>query len=246
MLKILKKRYVAVLPIFAILLIVAMTGMSTADKEANSSEYTLSVTGSGTVKATPNQAVISLGVITQADTVSDAVLENAEKMNAAVAALRQLGISEDDIETSWYSVNPIYEWNEMKHSSTITGYEVTNTITVTTYNLDILGPIIDNATAAGVNRVNSLTFKVSDEMQSQLEEIAIQNACADAKVKAEIIAESLNVTVIGVKSISVNSVWPITPIYSALDVRAVESTSIFPGESEITATVHVEFLIQNF
>ena len=245
MLKILKNRYVAVLPVFAVVLIIAMTGFSSANVETDSSESIISVTGVGTVEVKPDQAVVSLGVMTRAVTASEAVSENSQVMNAVVVALQELGIDASDIQTSWYSVNPVYDWNEFRGTPTIIGYEAVNTVTVTTSDFEIVGSIIDSTTAVGVNQINGITFKVSDEAQSQLEDEALQNACADVKAKADVIADSLDVSIIGVKSVSVSSGWPIMPYYSALDVRAVE-TPIFPGESEVTVTVYVEFLIHKF
>ena len=78
--KMLKKSYAVALPALAIVLIIAMTGFSTADSiPTNSSEFTLSVTGTGTMKVKSDEALINLGVMTQAVNASDAVTVNAEK-----------------------------------------------------------------------------------------------------------------------------------------------------------------------
>ncbi len=249
-LKPLKSRYLATIPALAIVLIIAMMGVpSAANTAANtltgSPEYTLSITGVGTVSVDPDQAMVSLGVMIQATKASDAVAMNAEKMSDVVTALQKLDLSEDDIQTSWYSLYPIYEWDEERRTQILVGYQATNTITVTTSDLTLIGTIIDDATAAGANQVNSITFKVSDEIESQLEEEAYKKACADAKAKADIIAEALNVKIVGVKSISTSSAGPIYPRPVTYEAKAGFDTPIFPGESEVTTTVYVEFLIQN-
>ncbi len=257
----LKSRSAAALPALAIVLIIALTGIipSGANTATDTptdliscptgyipTEYTLSVTGVGTASARPDQASISLGIIIRAANASDAVRINAEKMNTIVAALQKLGLSEDVLQTSWYSLYPVYEWDEEKRSSNIVGYEASNTVTVTTTNLTLVGAIIDKATTAGANQIHNINFQLSGEMQKQIEEEAFRKACADAKAQADLIADALGVVVVGVKSVSSSS-GSNYPVYVVreIDSYATPQTPTFPGESKVTVTVYVEFLINN-
>jgi hypothetical protein len=209
-----------------------------------SQEKTLYVSGIGTVKAAADQVSITLGVVTQTLTAQEAVQENAAKMTAIVTAIKNIGISGDDISTSYFNLYPVYSYDKDTWVQTqIIGYRVENTITVTTKVLDNAGPIIDTATSAGANQVNSISFQLSDETQKQLQSQALTLACQNAKEKANTVANALGVSIVGVKTINTQGVYPYPiPVYKS-DVAGAASTPILPGLQEYTVTVDVVYLI---
>lgn len=179
-------------------------------------------------------------------------------MEKVVAALRALGISEDQISTSNYSVYPVYSVindvnacrvmegfpipPECYSDQTITGYKAVNSVTVT---LDAngqidAGKVIDAAIGAGANNVNGVFFFISQELQQSIRDGLIKEAIASARQRAEIAAEAVGMEITGVQAINLNDVY--FPIYSrgALDATIAE-TPFFPGEQEITNTVSVVF-----
>ena len=209
-------------------------------------EKTLTVYGVGTVKASPDQLKIVLAVVTEAKTARQAASENAEKMDMVVKALKSLGISESNLKTSGYQITPIYSY-KTKNTPKIVGYRVTDTLTVTTKNLKSAGKIIDMAVEAGVNKISSVHFGFSDETLAKLKEEALIKAVNNAALKAETIAKSLNIKIVGVKRVTLTGFQPILPRPISMYEAAAEAktiTPVFPGEGKVTVRVNVVYLIE--
>ena len=71
---------------------------------------TLSVTSSSTTEVRPDRLSVSVGVETNGTTAQQAASQNANLTVQVLTSLGGLGITEDRIETSSYSVSPIYEY----------------------------------------------------------------------------------------------------------------------------------------
>jgi hypothetical protein len=150
------------------------------------SQRSVTVTGTATIKASPDEAVISLGVQTQANTAQGALSENATKMTAVLAALADQGIAKDDIATSYVSLYPTYGQNGQE----VTGYQAQNQIDVTVRDLSKVGRVIDAAVGAGANLTNGITFQLSDQNQGVNQ--ALADAVKSARDKAETLAAAGN------------------------------------------------------
>src|SRR6266851_3851449 len=98
------------LPLIALLVPAALApaAAQVSQTAATVPSHTITVTGSADVKAVPDQAVVQLGVTTRASTAQAAMAMNNAAMNQVVAALKQLGIPDTNIQTSSVSLNPIY------------------------------------------------------------------------------------------------------------------------------------------
>ena len=154
----------------------------TGSPAPSTSDRTVTVNGTATIKAKPDEAVISLGVQTQANTAQSALADNATKMTALIAALTNKGIAKDDIATSYVSIYPTYGNNGMD----ITGYQAVNQVDVTVRDISKVGEIIDDSVKAGANLSNGITFQLSD--QNQGVDQALADAVANARSKAETLA----------------------------------------------------------
>lgn len=203
---------------------------------------TISISGSGRASATANEAVINLGVQTEDKTASEAIEENAADMTAVIEAIKKLGFTEDDFQTTSYTVYPNYNW-ELR---TVTGYTVRNMIQISIDDLDQVGPVIDAAGAAGANQINGINFALSNEIAEEVKLNAHVAAIEDAERKAEVIAETLGLTIIGVQSVSVSSYSPARS-YAVLDgaemAIAAAPTPIVEGDLTINVTIHIVYLI---
>jgi uncharacterized protein YggE len=200
------------------------------------------VNGQGTVTAVPDVAVLTLGVEVEAATVEEAQAQAAASMNAVIAALKANGVDESDIQTRHFNIYTVRNYDEGKQE--IVAYRVTNTVTVNVRDVDETGTVIDAAVAAGGNdiRVNNIYFTIDDTSAYQDE--ARELAVADAKAKAQQLAELAGVSLGKVTYIS-ESGTSIPPIY--YDSRAAEdgasATPISPGELEVTVSVQVVYSI---
>jgi len=152
-------------------------------------QNTITVSGQGKVLAKPDIGQVDLSVLAEAKTVADAVSENNQKMNKIVQAMKKAGISEDDLKTTVYNINPKYQHTSGK--SSITGYEVLQTLAVKIRDLDKSSEILDAAATAGANQIGSLSFTIDDP--DKVKEEATAKAIANAKEKAGTMAQSLGI-----------------------------------------------------
>jgi uncharacterized protein YggE len=206
-------------------------------------EHTISVTGSGKVTLSPDTADIHLGVATSGRTVKATRQQAAASMTAVIAAIKKLGIADKDIQTSWLTLQPTYDYNVGTNPPKITGYQFSNAISVTIRDLDKVGDVVDDALAAGATTLDGITFRVADEASAEAQ--ARTAAMADAKAKAQSLATAAGVTIGGVASISETIAPTPYPIYfgAAEAVGKDTSTPVQPGSTDITITVAVVYLI---
>ncbi len=94
----------------------------------------ITVSGYGTVDTYPDEVIVRLAVVTQADDAKSASDENIKKMDAVLTALDELGIPEEDVVTSGYRVQPRYNWREDEEK--LIGFQVRNSLVITLKNID--------------------------------------------------------------------------------------------------------------
>lgn len=205
----------------------------------------LSVSGSGAVQGAPDQALITLGVVTRAETAGEAQQENAAKATAIRNALATLGIEDKDVKTEDYNFSPEYS-RERNERSVIIGYSASNTIRVKVRNVALVGDVVDAALASGANTVHSLDFSIRDT--NGLRRRALESAVKDARDKADAIAHALGKSIVGVHHVTENT-GIFQPRQSngmmmmkSIDAAA-ESTPIDAGTLSLTADVHIEFIL---
>ncbi len=212
-----------------------------ASQEDNQTKRTITVSGMGKITAEPDIAYISLGVVTEAEDAKEAQTANAEKMEAIVGAIKDVGIDEKDIKTQNYSIYPKYSHIKETGESEITGYRVNNTVSVTIRDLDKTGMVIDAASEAGVNVSNSIRFGLTDNEKYYRQ--ALAEAVVTAAGRAETIAEALGVEID--EPVAVTESGAQSPVYRYMDygkgVDEAASTPIQPGTLDITANVTIVY-----
>ena len=204
----------------------------------------LSVSGSGMVQSTPDQATITIGVVTQGLTAGDAQQENAVKATAIREALRMLGIEDKDIKTEEYNFRP--EYNREGNERVIVGYTTSNTIRVRVRDVTMVGDVVDTVLTSGANTIHSLDFSIRDT--NALRQKALESAVKDAREKANAIAYALGSRIIGVQHVTENT-GMFQPRQSNMMVMTksmdalAESTPIDGGTLSMTADVHIDFIL---
>jgi uncharacterized protein len=208
----------------------------------NSKLYTgrkcsIKVNGTGTVKAVPDMAVINLGVVTEGLVLEAAQNENTTKSTEVISSLIGMGIPRKQIRTASYNIEPVYDYVE--GNQVFKGYRVTNLLSITVTNLAEIGKIIDTATAAGANRVDSINFSISDP--SVYYDRALNLAIKSALRKAYLIAEALGAQIneIPCKIIEEGSAVPMAE--GPMLKLSAQSTPILPGQIEISARIEAVF-----
>ncbi|HEX8337800.1 MAG TPA: SIMPL domain-containing protein [Pyrinomonadaceae bacterium] len=147
----------------------------------------LLVTGESDSKVPPDTAVVVLSVVTQSARALDAQQQNARKSDAVIQAVRQAAGANPEVQTSDYSLEPQRDWGG--GLPRIKGYEARNTVTVTTSALDSVGAILDTATQAGANSVDSVRFTLREGREARGR--ALGEAGRQAMAKAEAMAQAM-------------------------------------------------------
>lgn len=204
----------------------------------------LSVDGTGSTQVAPDQASVMIGITTHAENAQEAQNKNASIASNIQDALRSMGISEKCIQTRNYTFQPTFS-TEKDHENEYDGYTVSNTIKVVLNDTSLVGQVVDKALANGANRINSLDFSARNTQKPRKE--ALLAAINDAREKADIIAAGLGKTIIGVQNISENSSMQIHNYDNVMFSKAALSanTPIAPGSLEYSATVHIDFILNN-
>jgi uncharacterized protein YggE len=198
----------------------------------------ITVTGQGEASAEPDMATLSIGVEVQAKTPGKALADNAERMTAVMARLKDAGIAEKDLRTSQLGVWPVY--SERNQPQRIVGYRASNQLSVIIRDIDRLGDVLDQAVADGANRVNGPSFSIADP--APLLARARDDAVSDAVAKAERYAAAAGVALGDVLSIDEAGGAPIFGRQMRAEAMAA-STPIAPGESSVSASVTMTFAI---
>ena len=214
---------------------------------AGSSTDTVTVSSKGSVYAVPDLAELRFGVRTQAETASEAQSSNSISVDSVIKALKSKGISEENIQTTWYDVSPQYDWNT-GNGDTITGYSVSTSLSVKGVAVKETGGLISTCTEAGANEFNGISYSCSQYEAIYAE--AQQKAVEASKEKASVLAAAAGRSLGQVRSITEG--WQDTTYEANMKTMAAmdagkgagpeSSTAGFmPGEAEITANVTVTY-----
>lgn len=199
---------------------------------------TVSVSGLGEVRATPDIVTISLGVRSDAKSSAEALEANSSQMAALIATLKSAGVAAKDIQTTNFSIWPQY--SSSSSDTRITGYEVSNQVTITVRNLDNFGAVLDAAVKAGGNQVSDIRFGFSTPQA--LMDQAREAAMADAKRKAAQLAALAEAELGAVVTISESGASVPMPVPLMMDTAADSSAvPIESGESAISSRVSVTY-----
>lgn len=207
------------------------------------SESTISVSGTARAAVTPDRVEILIAVETRATTAKEAESTNADLSNGVIDAIKDAGIRADDIETSSFSLYPIYDYSEDSQPSVI-GYTAAHALSVKTDNVEKAGAVIDAAIAAGANRVDSIQFTLSDQQREKVYRGVLGEAAQDAEAKAKAIAETLRLSIKGVKTVTTD--YSIIPVYAGAPEVAMkrEDLSFAPADVEVSATISIVYEIE--
>ncbi len=226
----------------AVALMAAIIYTGSISSSGQNKEHTVSVSGSAEKKLIPDTASLSIGVVVQSPTANEASARNADLMSAVIEELKNIGLKDSEIQTSYVSIQPVYDYTG---TQTIVAYSASNAVQVTTRTLENVSAIIDRSTAVGANQIGGITFSVSDEQQQALQSELFQAAVADARSKADELASSLGITVVGVQTASVSDVNSVQPIYrDAPMAEAAVSTPVKPGQTTVSLSIQVTYIIK--
>jgi uncharacterized protein YggE len=209
---------------------------------------TLSASGEGVENAAPDMAVVTLGVLSRAATAREALDSNNADMDKVIQAVRGQAIADKDISTTGFSINPVYSRppqpraGEEPAEPRIVAYQVSNQIRIVVRDIDKTGAVVDSAVTAGANQAGSINFDIDD--RQGLADKAIAAAIADAKRKAELMAEAAGVRLVRVLNVNANEGGG-RPMFrlEARDAAAAPPVPVMGGELSVSANAQISWEI---
>lgn len=230
-----------------------------AVKQARYSNWgptTINVRGEGEVLAKPDIGQFTFSVRAEGDDAAAAQESSATAMNDIIAYLTEAGVAENDIKTTNYYLSPKYTYPDRvcpanmycpPGEPVIDGYEVSQSVEVKVRNLDASGDLISGVGQHGATDISGLSFTIDDEDDLKAE--AREQAIADAKEKAEKLADALGVRIVRMVSYYEEEMYP--PYYGYGGDMAMERSAVAQaapsmptGENEITSTVNITYEIR--
>jgi uncharacterized protein len=217
---------------------------------------TISVNGKGEEVSIPDIATFSFSVTETGKTVTEAQEKATTKINATLKAVRDGGVDDKDIKTLSYQINPKYEYQNFPCSqyscppqkTTLTGYEVSQTIEVKIRDIKEAGELFTTIGSNGAQNISGLNFTIDDIETVKAK--AREKAIKDAREKADVIANQLGVRLVRITSFSENTA---SPYFYARDMVGVSnqaapekapSPEVPAGEQEIVSNVSVTYEIK--
>lgn len=218
----------------------AQTGTGEANEEFQN--RTIGVQATADAAAQPDVALVRIAVVAEApdaDAARSRVAANASELRSA---LQSMGIDDDQVRTTYFHLDVIYEGTGS--SRTIVGYRAAHGFEVETDD-DRAGAVIDTAVTNGANRVDRVTFTLSDETRRHLRASAIDRAMADARADAEVIAAAGGVSIVDVHSVTTTGVDFVAVEGALVDGSAREgATVVEPGPVAVSVTVSVTYRVE--
>lgn len=202
---------------------------------------TIVVAGTGRVSVVPDVADLRLGVAVTRPKIDSARSDAAAVMDTILAAIGDAGVPRRDVRTTLLSIQPQYDYRDGR-PPTLTGYALANMVEVTIRDLAKLGDVVDASLAAGASSMDGLAFRVADPAPAERE--ARQLAMADARARADVLANAGGLTIEGVADIvEGGAVRPPTPFPKAerMMLAADVATPIEAGALEVAVSVSVTY-----
>lgn len=227
------------------------------DSAENLAVNSITVSGESKVSVSPDIATISFTIDETKPTSKEAQASVSSKMDKAKAAMKALKIEDKDIKTSSYSLYPKYNYQycptyissvPCSAKQKLEGYEVSHNVTVKVRDVDSVGKVLDAVAQSGINNITGPSFTVDDIEKVRAE--ARGKAIEDAKAKAKILADQLNVSLDDLISFNESGASPREYMYVS-KVQAVpmaagssDGVSIPQGENEINVNVTLTYRIK--
>ncbi|WLD91777.1 SIMPL domain-containing protein [Alkalihalobacillus sp. AL-G] len=198
----------------------------------------MEVFGTGSVTAPPDEVIISIGVQTRGKNVQQAVQENTAKSNQIIEGLKKLGLTNEQIGSSSYTITPVYEYKD--GAPYFIEYRVEHLLEIEQKDVTKAGTIYQTAIENGANIARELRFQVSDPLRYY--EQALTEALNHAFQKAQSLSSQLAVQInpVPIKLLEVGDQGPI-PFYDSAVKFASTEVPIQPQQQVVKAQIKAWF-----
>jgi uncharacterized protein YggE len=216
----------------------------------------LVVTGRGEARAAPDEATVRLGMLAQAPTAGEAQQQVNRAVAAVLAAVRALGVRQEQIQTSELSLAPVFSQRPVpspqgsggdgREAPRIAGYQASSSVSIRLDKLDQTGPVIDAALGGGANRLEGVTFGLRHDEAAR--QVALRDAVVQARSKAAVLAAAMHVRLAEILEVQEEGAAAPQPRFEAMRGAsfagvAAAATPIASGQLEVAAGVVVRYRI---
>ena len=222
----------------------------TQNTETPGQAKTIVVQSEGSVKVVPDIVMVRIEISTEKPTSEEAVNINSIDAQNVVTAIKTLGESDLKIETSGYSLAPLYNYIDNKPPQ-IYAFSAVTTLLVTTKKIEKIGNIITTAVEAGASNISSISYDLSDEIKKNAKNEALTIAVKDANDKADAIAKALAADILEIYSVNeAGTSYPGPILYESSDtLKSAMQTSaappvILPQELEVIANISIVYIFK--
>ncbi|SDK37247.1 SIMPL domain-containing protein [Aliiruegeria lutimaris] len=203
----------------------------------------LVVTGEGSVAAVPDMALITLGAVAEDAEAAVALREMSERIAAIHQRLEEAGIAPRDIQTGQLSLVPRRaQAKENGGQGEIEAFIAASDVTIRLRDLDTLGQLLDMAVSDGANTLRGLNFDLKEPQP--VEDEARRAAVADARRKAELLAEAAGIGLGPILSIEENGMGGVRPMRATMASAMREVMPVAAGEMDVQATVTITWALE--
>lgn len=226
-------------------------------------ETLLSVSATGEADMRPDEARFQAGVQNWSRNAQSASNETAEDIAEIVAALIELGVAEEDIQTSTVRVQRI-DWGDRRGQ-----FQAYNTVTVRVRDIEKAGQAVAAATNVGANIVSGPDLRLSDPEAAA--NTAYAKAYENARARAEAYAAAADMEIsrvlyirdaggsqgsryfAGAQATAMDAAARMAPpppppppisMQTAPEEEAARVANIMPGQTTSAVTVQVDFALR--
>jgi uncharacterized protein YggE len=198
-------KFVGAIALIAVIGLVVVAALRSGGEERQQQQDLLTVSGTHVLEVAPDQAVMTLQVLTNGTVAKDVSAENRQLLTQVMVALKAQGLADSDIETTGVLLSRWTEWDPKSQAMVDKGYQQATTLKVTVTDMEKVGSILDAAVNAGANSVQDISFELKPETEQRLKQQALADATADATAKAKTLATAAHARLGKVASLSENS-----------------------------------------
>jgi uncharacterized protein YggE len=233
----------------AVVGLVIVAALRSGGERGQQQQNLLTVSGTHQLEVAPDQAVMTLQVLTNGTAAKDVSTENRQLLTQVMAALKAQGLTNTDIETTGVLLSPWTEWDPKSQTMIDKGYQQTTTLKVTVTDMETVGSVLDAAVNAGANSVQDISFELKPETEQRLKEQALADATADAAAKAQTLATAAHAHLGKVASLSEDSyiqpwVYNSKTIMDATVAGAAAPTPISPEKVTLQVSVSMAYELE--
>ncbi|PYE82360.1 SIMPL domain-containing protein [Pseudoroseicyclus aestuarii] len=192
------------------------------------------VMGEGEATAKPDRATVTLGVEAEAATPREASDMMSEAAARVIDRLVESGIPRAAIQTGQLTLDQQYGEEPSDERPFLAGTMLTVRVT----DLDSLGEVLNAAITDGANRLQGVDFGIEDD--SVLREEARRDAVADARERAEVLADAAGVSLGDILQISETGSGRPRPMQRGDAMMVAEAAlPVAPGDLTVSQLVEI-------